>query len=77
MGSGGAGPPGLPTRTENGSGPFSGSRKVPEVIRDTTPIPEEAQMASMKRDVLDNIPLLVVAAMAAMGLFSFFSVILG
>jgi hypothetical protein len=34
-------------------------------------------MASTKREVLDNIPLLLVAAMAAMGLFSFFSVILG
>jgi hypothetical protein len=34
-------------------------------------------MASMKREVLDNIPLLVVAAMAALGLLSFFSVIIG
>lgn len=32
-------------------------------------------MASAKREVLDNIPLVVVAAMAVMGLVSFFSVI--
>jgi len=51
--------------------------RSPEVITDAILNPEEAQMASTKREVLDNIPLLLVAAMAAMGLFSFFSVILG
>ena len=33
-------------------------------------------MASAKREVLDNIPLILVAAMVALGLLSFFSVIL-
>lgn len=37
---------------------------------------EEGDMASAKREMLDNIPLIVVAAMAVLGLLSFFSVIL-
>ena len=37
---------------------------------------EEAGMASAKREVLDNIPLIVVAAMVVLGLASFFSVVL-
>jgi hypothetical protein len=38
---------------------------------------EEVEMASSKREILDNIPLILVAAMAALGLLSFFSVVLG
>ena len=34
-------------------------------------------MASATREILDNIPLIVIAAMAALGLLSFFSVVLG
>jgi hypothetical protein len=34
-------------------------------------------MASMTREALDNIPLILVAAMAAWGLFSFLSVVIG
>jgi len=33
-------------------------------------------MASAKREMLDNIPLIVVAGMAVLGFLSFFSVIL-
>jgi len=33
-------------------------------------------MPSAKREVLDNIPLILVAGMAVLGLLSFFSVIL-
>jgi hypothetical protein len=33
-------------------------------------------MASAKREVLDNIPLILVAAMVVLGLASFFSVVL-
>jgi len=34
-------------------------------------------MATAKREILDNIPLLLVGAMVVMGLLSFFSVVLG
>jgi hypothetical protein len=37
---------------------------------------EELEMTTTKREILDNIPLILVAAMVLLGLLSFFSVVL-